>query len=721
MTQVKNKYRFSKRNAFLRTMLLSTVALICIPLICVQLLMIKQSTDEFKSSNETAYFSALQTNARTFNSQMELLNDIVLQMSLDDQITNPLRKNANAYTTLKAAKAIQGYTDSQPYAELVGVYYKTHGFVLQNGCKSPINLFCDSIAKGNPECRTQLRTFLDEINAPSTFSPGNYGGSSDMIYAKPVSLVTALDRDAVVFFVLDSEYLVTLFEASIPYEADFAILSGSGQPLLSSSTFPAGLFDRSDFIAFQNELDAVTLDLTDRPEQLLVYKYTDASTDNIFLAAVGKDNAEQNLTVYVSGIHRTVFFSLVLMCLLLVVMVYINYLPVKKLVARHAAHRVGSNLSELELLDSAFFAKDERISNQRDLLSTFLLGDLISGAKPDKTLLEEYFPPNRYSCFAVAAVLNAHLNSEQANDVTTILRESLEICDVYATSMPNRPEALFVLMSSEQLDAPVIKDRLLLTLWEVTDRTCEVRMGEPVSQLRDIRRSYQTTLVRSLSLADVDGLEGELPYPNQDIRAFMQLVCSGDRDRAIAALDRLEQEICQPEISPSYQNYYCYRMIFAYLSGTQDNAVTLSREEIDQLLSFTRSDQLFELTRASVVRYCDRLAAVEQDSSTQNQKKLLQYVNDNLTNCELCLSSAADHMNISIYAVSRLFKEGAKQNFKEYVTTKRLELAYDMLLSTEDSIEQISRSVGFENRTYFSTVFKKRYGVAPTAVRSSEQ
>ena len=92
-----------------------------------------------------------------------------------------------------------------------------------------------------------------------------------------------------------------------------------------------------------------------------------------------------------------------------------------------------------------------------------------------------------------------------------------------------------------------------------------------------------------------------------------------------------------------------------------------------------------------------------------------------IKNSELCLTSAADHIGVSIYAVSRLFKEVTGTGFKEYVTEKRLEYGHVLLCTTQKSIAEISAAAGFENANYFSTVFKLKYGMPPTKYRNIQK
>lgn len=100
---------------------------------------------------------------------------------------------------------------------------------------------------------------------------------------------------------------------------------------------------------------------------------------------------------------------------------------------------------------------------------------------------------------------------------------------------------------------------------------------------------------------------------------------------------------------------------------------------------------------------------------------LLDYVNANCYNSALCLNSVADDLNASIYAVSRAFKDITGVGFKEYVTGKRLGRACHLLATTDKTIGEIAIQSGFENATYFTTVFKHEYGIPPTKYRVNAQ
>lgn len=98
--------------------------------------------------------------------------------------------------------------------------------------------------------------------------------------------------------------------------------------------------------------------------------------------------------------------------------------------------------------------------------------------------------------------------------------------------------------------------------------------------------------------------------------------------------------------------------------------------------------------------------------------QLLDYVNQHCCSSSLCLNSVADYMETSIYAVSRTFKELTGVGFREYVTGRRLQRACQLLSTTNHTIGEIAVQSGFENATYFTTVFKNEYGIPPSKYRT---
>jgi AraC-like DNA-binding protein len=81
------------------------------------------------------------------------------------------------------------------------------------------------------------------------------------------------------------------------------------------------------------------------------------------------------------------------------------------------------------------------------------------------------------------------------------------------------------------------------------------------------------------------------------------------------------------------------------------------------------------------------------------------------------LSALAGRASVTPAHFSRVFKEMTGMNVSEYVTTKRIFKARELLLETDLSIGDIAGSCGFESLPHFHRMFKRVMGATPAAYR----
>ena len=64
--------------------------------------------------------------------------------------------------------------------------------------------------------------------------------------------------------------------------------------------------------------------------------------------------------------------------------------------------------------------------------------------------------------------------------------------------------------------------------------------------------------------------------------------------------------------------------------------------------------------------------------------------------------------------------EETGQLLREYINSKRIDAAKQLMSTTKLNLTDIALQVGFENIPYFSTVFKKYCGVSPSEWKEKE-
>lgn len=92
--------------------------------------------------------------------------------------------------------------------------------------------------------------------------------------------------------------------------------------------------------------------------------------------------------------------------------------------------------------------------------------------------------------------------------------------------------------------------------------------------------------------------------------------------------------------------------------------------------------------------------------------EIQSYIDENLSG-RLMLNEVAESFGLSPAYLSVIFKKNAEIGFSEYVYTKKIEKAKELLLSGDMKIYEVADALGFESAYYFSKVFKKVGGHSP--------
>lgn len=83
----------------------------------------------------------------------------------------------------------------------------------------------------------------------------------------------------------------------------------------------------------------------------------------------------------------------------------------------------------------------------------------------------------------------------------------------------------------------------------------------------------------------------------------------------------------------------------------------------------------------------------------------------------ISLKQAANEAAVSPFYLDRVFKNKTGMSFKQYVISRKLGQAQSLLTDTEYSVAQIAEMVGYDNPSYFSQLFKKKFGITPGKYR----
>lgn len=141
-----------------------------------------------------------------------------------------------------------------------------------------------------------------------------------------------------------------------------------------------------------------------------------------------------------------------------------------------------------------------------------------------------------------------------------------------------------------------------------------------------------------------------------------------------------------------------------------------AHEQIDRLL--TRAQAAAWLAR---LRECVLLCAQEITPPHPDfLEKAKEYVAAHLTE-RIMLADVASYVNVSPSYLSSLFKKTHHQNFVDYINSRKMELACEMIRENQHKIYEICYQLGYENPYYFTRTFRRHIGMTPSEYQARQR
>ncbi len=123
---------------------------------------------------------------------------------------------------------------------------------------------------------------------------------------------------------------------------------------------------------------------------------------------------------------------------------------------------------------------------------------------------------------------------------------------------------------------------------------------------------------------------------------------------------------------------------------------------------------LIQLNRSSIK---NDISFLDTDSSNQKIQDILHYINENLDS-NLSVDTLASHFYLSKYYLMHSFKKETGYTIGNYITTKRLFLARE-LIQNGSSIAQACYACGFQHYSTFSRAYKKMFQSMPKELKDN--
>jgi AraC-like DNA-binding protein len=121
------------------------------------------------------------------------------------------------------------------------------------------------------------------------------------------------------------------------------------------------------------------------------------------------------------------------------------------------------------------------------------------------------------------------------------------------------------------------------------------------------------------------------------------------------------------------------------------------------------------LACACNLRFCSAQGRYELNSGID---RVVRYIVDHAENPRVSRAAAAKSAGLAVSWVAHNLKAATGRSFDELVRGKRMEMAQDLLASTDQSVKAIALTVGYQDPSSFVRQFRLQFGLPPCKWRA---
>lgn len=118
-----------------------------------------------------------------------------------------------------------------------------------------------------------------------------------------------------------------------------------------------------------------------------------------------------------------------------------------------------------------------------------------------------------------------------------------------------------------------------------------------------------------------------------------------------------------------------------------------------------------------ILEELSRLSAKDNSSNPALAARITEFVRNNIKS-GLTVTDVAGHFGYNADYIGKYFKKTHGIGLKDYLSAQRIKLAKDLLLTTDMTVKQISRELGYSEENLFIKFFTYHEKISPSAFKT---
>ncbi len=699
--------------------------LICI--ICMTVF-IYRNTENAVLNTLSYQNTVLSKQANNFTAQLYgLINNYGIQ-AFNSRYIIKLRKNAKLsnYDYILGMRALRSYVSSSDFIHSIYVYNDSQGYVFSTtdtnnkGGSSKLMEFSDRTAR-DLLAGTSPKGEMKPIHR--TIGEGNY---EDRVYSFAVYETPTLDSP------VNSSMLINI-SAKWVEELLCTLLGDCSVAIYSSDKH---LIMQSD--------DQVSNLLTKRGVQNSNpgYGYSYLTVENEKYVCFNAYNAQHDWYFFcvrpyaecLSGLAGVKHKAIITAAVVALLAICTSFLAIKRIYV--PVNNFVSTLTSIpgayaympqthDNLDNILHQAAEQVHNYAGLLRSKYLQQLVRNPL-DPANLKEEFLQYQVSLDPALPIELIIVSGPNLNTYTELLRNKAPECVLEGIILENHSVFLvqFDSVSAREACQHIAVNTGLICIYSLPIENYR-RLSRSYTRLKevwDLRIFYPGELVLGESI--LDSRSKLYTYPKELEAKILQALRSGNARKAKKVLEEVFENVRGYRYNVVtfifIRLYLGIMKLGHHLPETIDTINGLSDPIETKFFALQSLDEARSIFYLLIDDAAARCAAKRQEKIARLITVAKEKIAQDYANPNLSVQIIADMMDLSADYLGRLFRSSEKISVAEYIHSRRLEQAKQLLIAATDmTIDEIATTVGYDNIKYFFTLFKNNFKMTPGEFREA--
>lgn len=314
-----------------------------------------------------------------------------------------------------------------------------------------------------------------------------------------------------------------------------------------------------------------------------------------------------------------------------------------------------------------------------------------------------------------------------------------DICYEFGYTIMDNQLVFILNFSDENIRSmPKHQERLLEYLKNHREITCSLPVTIGISsifrELSFLHSAYKEAkwaIYQRIVTGSYHVFDGSEQHKNPDffLNLLQRLILS--LESAIESLNKaevlqviadLKTAIEQPGLSGYEILQLAQGFLNAYILSMQKNKVHISNEDSfflqfnEDIQNCSKLSEIIALLQRHISALFDKYCHEKRHAELRPIQIAKDYIRNHISEA-ITLKDICAEINFNEAYFSSMFKKETGMNFSKYLIHARIETAKDLLKSSDDKIETIAKSVGYNDLKTFNKNFRKYTGLKPSEYR----